>query len=90
MGLVIIATTMTAATVVGAPGARRAIIALLTIGGAGYPLGYLLWATLIPHYGIERGKALAEWLAWIPFGGATIVAVWWLAAVLGLRLVRRA
>ena len=90
MGLVIITTTMTAATVVGAPVARRTVIALLTIGGAVYPLGYLLWAALIPHYGIERGKTLAEWLVWIPFGGATIVAVWWLAAVLGLRLVRRA
>jgi len=90
MGLVIIATTMTAATVVGAPLARRAIIALLTIGGAGYPLGYLLWGALIPHYGLDRSKALAEWLVWIPFGGATIVAVWWLAAVLGLHLVRRA
>jgi hypothetical protein len=89
MGLVIIATTMTAATVVRAPMARRAIVALLTIGGVGYPVGYLLWGALIPHYGIERGKTLAEWLVWIPFGGATIVAVWWLATVLGLRLVRR-
>ena len=90
MGLVIIATTMTAATLVRAPTARRAIIALLTVGGAAYPAGYLLWGVLIPHYGIERGKAVAEWIVWIPFGGATIVAVWWLAAILGLRLVRRA
>ena len=90
MGLVIIATTMTAATVVRAPFARRAVIALLTIGGTGYPLGYLVWGATIPHYGIERSKALAEWLVWVPFGGATIVAVWWLAVVLGLHLVRRA
>jgi hypothetical protein len=89
MGLVIIATTMTAATLVRADGARRAIVALLTVGGAGYPVGYLLWGALIPHYGVERGKTLAEWLVWIPFGGATIVAVWWLTALLGLRLVRR-
>src|SRR5262249_35038674 len=90
MGLVIIATTMTAATVVAAPVARRTVIALLTAGGAVYPLGYLLWAALIPQYGIERGKTLAEWLGWIPFRRATLVAVWWLAAVLGLHLVRRA
>ena len=89
MGLVIIATTMTAATLVRADAARRAIIALLTVGGAGYPAGYLLWGVLIPDYGIERGKTLAEWLVWIPFGGATIVAVWWLTALLGLGLVRR-
>jgi len=90
MGLVIIATTMTAATLVRSDGARRALIALLTVGGAGYPFGYLLWSALIPYYGIQTGKTLAEWLVWIPFGGATIVAAWWLAALLGARLVRRA
>ena len=89
MGLVIIATTMTAATLVRGDAARRAIIALSTVGGAGYPAGYLLWGALIPHCGIERGKAVAEWLMWIPFGGATIVAVWWLTALLAMRLLRR-
>jgi hypothetical protein len=90
MGLVIIATTMTAATLVRSEGARRAIILLLTVGGAGYPFGYLLWSALIPYYGIQTGKAVAEWVVWIPFGGATIVAVWWLVALIGARLVRRA
>jgi hypothetical protein len=89
MGLVIIATTMTAATLVRGDATRRAITALLTVGGAGYPAGYLLWGALIPHCGIERGKTLAEWLVWIPFGGAAIVAVWWLAALVAMRLVRR-
>ena len=90
MCLVIIATTTTAATLVRSDAGRRAIIFLLTVGGAGYPAGYLLWGVLIPHYGLERGKTFAEWLVWIPFGGATIVAVWWLTALLGLRLARRA
>ena len=90
MGLVIIATTMTAATLVQSVRTRRAIILLLTVGGAGYPFGYLLWSALIPYYGIQTGKAVAEWLVWIPFGGATIVAVWWLVALIGARLVRRA
>jgi hypothetical protein len=90
MGLVIIATTMTAATLVRSARARRAIILLLTVGGAGYPFGYLLWSALIPYYGIQTGKAVAEWLVWIPFGGATIVAVWWLVALVGARLVRPA
>ena len=89
MGLVIIATTMTAATLVQSDPARRAIIALFTVGGAGYPFGYLLWAVLIPHYGIETGKTVAERLAWIPFGGATIVAAWWLTTLLVMRLWRR-
>ena len=90
MGLVIIATTMTAATLVRSDPARRALIVLLTAGGAGYPFGYLLWSALIPYRGIQAGKALAEGMVWIPFGGAAIVGVWWLAAVVGLRMVRRA
>jgi len=89
MGLVIIATTMTAATLVQSVRARRAIILLLTVGGAAYPFGYLLWSALIPYHGIQTGKAVAELVVWIPFGGATIVAAWWLVALVGARLVRR-
>ena len=89
MGLVILATTTVAATLVRAPGARRALILLLTAGGAGYPLGYLLWSWLIPYHGIERGKAIAEWLVWIPFGGATIAALWGLAIVVAARIAGR-
>jgi hypothetical protein len=89
MGLVIIATTMVAGTLVVSAPSRRALVALLTVGGAGYPLGYLLWSALIPFHGIERGKAVAEWLVWIPFGGAAIVATWWLTGLVALRMVRK-
>src|SRR5204863_8977258 len=88
MGLVIIATTTVAATVVAGLRTRRVITALLTAGGAGYPLGYLLWSALIPFLGIERGKTLAEWLCGIPFGTATIVAMWWLAVLVVARMAR--
>src|SRR5437899_4915698 len=88
MGLVILATTTVAATLASSPPPRRSILALLTVGGAGYPLGYLLWSGLIPYHGLERGKTIAEWVVWIPFGGATIVALWWLAGLLALRLCR--
>jgi hypothetical protein len=88
MALVVIATTTVAATL--ATGlARRLLIVLLTAGGVGYPLGYLIWSVLIPAYGVERSKSIAEWLVWIPFGGATIVALLWLAAVTAARMVRR-
>jgi hypothetical protein len=90
MGLVIIATTMTAATLVRSDPSRRVLIALFTVGGAVYPFGYLLWSVLIPYRGIQGGKTVAEWLVWIPFGGATIVAAWWLVALLGARMLRRA
>jgi hypothetical protein len=76
-------------TLVVSPKARRAIVLLLTAGGAGYPLGYLVWSVLIPYRGIERGKTLAEWLVWIPFGGATIVGIWWLTAIVAVRMIRR-
>jgi hypothetical protein len=89
MALVVIATTTTAATLARGAATRRALVLLLTIGGVGYPVGYLLWSALIPSQGVERGKAIAEWLVWVPFGGATIVALLWLTALLATRVVRR-
>ena len=88
MGLVILATTTVAATFVASVVARRAIVWLLTVGGAGYPFGYLVWSGLIPYVGVARGKTLAEWMFWIPFGSAAIVAMWWLTAVVAARLGR--
>ena len=89
MALVVIATTTVAATLARSPLPRRALIVLLTVGGVGYPLGYLIWSALIPAHGVERSKAIAEWLFWIPFGGATIVALLWLATLTAARMVRR-
>jgi hypothetical protein len=83
----IIAATTVAATLVAVP--RAALMILFTAGGAGYPLGYLLWSGLILLTGPDRAKAIAEWLVWTPFGGATIVALWWLAGAVALRCWRR-
>jgi hypothetical protein len=88
MGLVIIATTMVAVTVARSGAVRRSITALLTAGGAGYPVGYLVWSALIPSHGLDSAKTIAEWLVWIPFGSAAIVALWWLAGLVALRMVR--
>jgi hypothetical protein len=79
MGLVIIAVATVAATLVAAPRARAALMILFTIGGAGYPPGYLLWSGLIPLTGLDRAKAIAE----------TIGALWWLASTVALRCWRR-
>src|SRR5213593_2035953 len=89
MGLVIIATTMVAATVAQSAAVRRSITALLTTGGAGYPVGYLVWSALIPSYGPGGAKTIAEWLVWIPFGFATIAALWWLVGLVALRMTGR-
>ena len=89
MALVIIATTTAAATLARGATARRALVLLLTLGGVGYPLGYLLWSVLIPQLGVERGKAVAEWLLWLPFGGVAILALVWLSALIAVRMARR-
>jgi hypothetical protein len=89
MGTVIIVASMVATTLVRSTGLQRTIVILLTVGGATYPVGYLVWSAMIPYVGIERGKVVAEWLVWIPFGGAAIVAMWLLTGALVLGLVRR-
>ena len=88
MGLVVIATATVAATLARPGVARRMIIALLTVGGAGYPVGYLVWSALIPSHGLDNAKAIAEWLVWIPFGSAAIVALWCLAGLVAWRMWR--
>ena len=89
MGTIIILTAMVAVTVLHAGALRRWIIALITIGGAGYPVGYLLWSALIPFHGIGRSRSIVEWAVWIPFGSAAIVAMWLLAAAIGWTLLAR-
>jgi hypothetical protein len=89
MALVVIATTTVATTLARGAATRRWLVLLLAIGGVGYPVGYVLWSALIPAYGLERSKAIAEWLFWLPFGGATIAALLWLSALVAARMLRR-
>ena len=89
MALVVIATTTAAVTLTRRPRVRGALVLGLTVGGVGYPVGYLLWSALIPAYGVERSKTLVEWLVWVPFGGATIVAMLGLLAVIAARMAKR-
>jgi hypothetical protein len=90
LGTIIIVTSMVAVSVVEHAALRRTIVTLITAGGALYPFGYLLWSALIPFRGIARGKAVAEWLIWIPFGSAAIVALWLLAGALAVQCARSA
>ena len=89
MALVIIATTTVAATLARAAAIRRVLVLLLTVGGVGYPLGYLLRSALIPSLGMDRSRTIAEWLLWLPFGAVTIAALLWLGGVIAVRMVRR-
>ncbi|MBI4589603.1 MAG: hypothetical protein HY725_12255 [Candidatus Rokubacteria bacterium] len=88
MGLVIFAGGMTIRTFLASRWLRMALYAMLAVGGFFYPFGYLAWSLLIPRLGVERSKEVAEYVAWIPFGGAALAAVGVLAVVLALRLVR--
>lgn len=90
MGLVILGAATVAVTLARPEAAQRAIVALVTVGGGLYPFGYLLWSALIPFQGVESARRVAEWLLWIPCGGAAIVAMWWLTAVLVVRMLRGA
>ena len=83
------AATTAATTLARGAATRRALVLLLTVGGVGYPVGYLLWSALIPAYGLERSKVVAEWAVWLPFGSAAIVALLWLAGLIATRMVRR-
>jgi hypothetical protein len=89
MGTVILVTTLVASTLVHSDTRRRLLVGLLTVGGAVYPFGYLVWSAAIPFYGVEPGKRLAEWLVWIPFGGAAMAGVWLLSGALALRWLGR-
>jgi hypothetical protein len=88
LGTVIIVTAMVATSVVGHQAFRRAVVALITTGGAIYPLGYLLWSALIPFRGVDGSRTIVKWLVWIPFGGAAIAALWLLTCALAVRCVR--
>jgi hypothetical protein len=88
MGLVIFAGALLIGTLVAAPGWRRFLSGLLTVGGFGFPFGYLLWSGLIPPLGVDRARAVAEALLLIPFGSAALAAMWILVFLLARDLYR--
>lgn len=88
MGVVILTGAMIVATLVP-PSALRSWLYWLFGVGALYPLGYLAAPAFIIPWGLERGKQAAEYLFWIPFGGAVIVGMWILAGWLAREMWRR-
>jgi hypothetical protein len=88
MGLVIFAGALVISTLITSPGMRRILYALLTVGGFGFPFGYLLWSVLISPLGIDRARLLAAALALIPFGASAMVALWILTVLLARDLFR--
>jgi len=57
--------------------------------GALYPPGWLVLGWLIPTWGLARIRGPVEWIFFIPFGGAAILAIWGTLACYVVALVRR-
>jgi len=86
MGLVIFAGGLMIRNFLASPVLSGALYAMLALGGFLYPFGYLAWSGMIPLLGLERSKDLAEYLVWIPFGGAALVAMGIISLALGIDL----
>jgi len=72
--------------------AQRALCILVSLGAL-YPPGWLVLGWLIPTWGVARLRSPVEWVFFVPFGGAVIVAIWatlgcYVVALLGHRGVR--
>ncbi len=88
IGLVIAAAGLVQSTWVSARALRRLLHGLLAVGGFGFPFGYLLWSGLIPAFGVERARGLAETLVLLPFGAAVALALWILSGLLAWEVCR--
>ena len=56
--------------------------------GALYPPGWLALGWLIPTWGLARLRAPVEWMFFVPFGGAAILAIWGTLACYIVALLR--
>src|SRR5581483_375405 len=59
LALIVLAGALVTASLTVAPGLRRALYALLTLGGAGFPAGYLVWSALAPFAGTAAARTTA-------------------------------
>lgn len=83
VGMLILTTSLTIANL-PLPGRVQRALCILVSLGALYPPGWLVLGWLIPTWGVARLRAPVEWVFFVPFGGALILAIW---AALGWYLV---
>src|SRR5213592_2356019 len=57
--------------------------------GALYPPGWFVLGWLIPSLGVAKLRSPVEWVFFVPFGGAAILAIWETLACYVVALVRR-
>jgi hypothetical protein len=53
----------------------RALCVVVSLGAL-YPPGWLLLGALIPYFGLKALRGPVEWLVFVPFGGAAVLAIW--------------
>ena len=87
MGVAIFGVALVIESVVRASRLRRVLYVLLTVGGFGFPFGYLLSSALIPFVGVGPARTASAVAVLIPFGGMTLIALWALSALLARALV---
>jgi len=87
MGLIIFGGALAISSLVATPALRQALYALLTVGGFGFPFGYLLWSALIPFVGVDPARTGSAALVLVPLGGAVLLALWTLSLLLARDVV---
>jgi hypothetical protein len=70
------------------PARTQHVLCVLVSLGALYPPGWFVLGWLIPTWGVARLRSPVEWMFFVPFGGAVIVAIWATLACYLVALVR--
>ena len=70
------------------PGRLQRTLCVLVSLGALYPPGWFVLGWLIPYWGVNRLRVPVEWVFFVPFGGAAIVAIWATIVLYLVTLVR--
>lgn len=66
---------------------KRGLCVLVSLGAL-YPPGWLALGWLIPSWGLARLRGPVEWMFFVPFGGAAILAIWGTLACYVVALLR--
>ena len=88
VGMLVLLATLTIVNL-PIPERMKQALCILASLGALYPPGWLVLGWLIPSWGLAKLRGPVEWIFFVPFGGAAILAIWGTLACYVLALVRR-
>jgi hypothetical protein len=75
VGMLILLVSLAIVNLPLAEGLKRWLCVLISLGAL-YPPGWLVLGWLIPTWGLRRLREPVEWMFFVPFGGAAILAIW--------------